>query len=243
MRAMTPWPGLPIGVGEVWHEPRSRAVLLGLAAVGLVPFAGLGAVAAGWVQPAGYVSGAVLPAIALLALGLLWVWRRERHLLDRAAVGMLAGWLGTLAYDALIVTLQTFGPGRGPSLVWPGVQLAPGVQAFDLVAPAFALHWLGLGALWGMTYALFAGRAHWAWGLVFGVALWTTGLAMAAFLPNGAIVVPALDAGRAALLLAGHLLFGAMLGGVNQLLQPAPPFNAKIVFLRDYVAQKQIVRR
>lgn len=243
MRAMTPFAGLPIGVGAVWHEPRSRAALVGLAAAGMLPFAGLGAVAAGWVRPAGYIGGAVLPAIAVLMLGLLWVARREPHLLARAAVGVLAGWLGILAYDALIGVLQAFGPGRGPSLIWPGVQLAPGATAFNQVAPALVLHWLALGALWGLTYAMVAGRAHWAWGMAYGLALWTTGLAMAVFLPHGAMIVPALDAGRVSLLLIGHLLFGAVLGGVNEWLQPPAPFNAKIVFLRDFVSQRQTARR
>lgn len=236
-------PGLPVGVGEVWHDRGSRALLLGLAAVGLLPFAGLAAVAAGWVAPSGYVDGAVLPAVAMLTFGLMFAWRRHPHLLARAAVGALAGWLGVLAYDGLVAALQAFGPGRGPSIVWPGVELPPGSHALAQVAPAYALHWLGLGACWGMTYALVAGRAHWAWGLVFGAALWSSGVAMALFLPNGSIVVPALDLGRAGLLLAGHLVFGGVLGALNAAMQPPPPFNAKIVFLRDYVAYKEQARR
>ena len=53
----------------------------------------------------------------------------------------------------------------------------------------------------------------------------------------------ALDLGRASLLLVGHLAFGAVLGAVNQALQPVQPVNAKIVFLRDYAAERDRLRR
>lgn len=243
MRAPSPLPGLPIGRGEVWREPGARALLLFLAAVGLLPLAGLATVAAGAMAPASYVGGAVLPAIALVAGGLAVAALRQRHLLVRAAVGMTAGWLGVLGYDALIALLQAFGPGRGPSLVWAGIELPPGSHALGMVLPAYAHHWLATGALWGMTYALIAGKAHWAWGVVYGAALWATVLGMALLLPQGTAVVTALDAGRASLLLAGHLAFGAILGLVNQYIQPAAPTNAKIVFLRDYQAQRDHARR
>jgi hypothetical protein len=239
MRAPTPLPGLPIGRGEVWREPWSRTLLLALACTGLLPLAGLVTVAAGWIAPPSYVGGAVLPAIALVSAGLAIAAFRQRHLLVRAAVGMLAGWLGVLAFDALVVLLQTFGPGRGPAIVWAGIELAPGAKALDVVLPAYAHHWLATGAFWGMTYALVAGRAHWGWGVVYGAALWATVVGVALGLPHGTAVVTALDLGRASLLLVGHVAFGAVLGAVNQVLQPEPPLNAKIVFLRDYVAHRE----
>lgn len=243
MRAPSPLPGLPIGRGEVWRQPGARALLLGLAVCGLLPLAGLASVAAGAIAPASYVAGAVLPAIAFVSAGLAFAALRQRHLLVRAAVGMTAGWLGVLGYDVLIALLQAFGPGRGPSLVWAGVELPPGAHALGTVLPAYAHHWLATGALWGMAYALVAGKAHWAWGVVYGAALWTTVLAMSLLLPQGAAVVGSLDFGRACLLLTGHLAFGAILGAVNQAIQPVAPVNAKIVFLRDYAAQRDRVRK
>lgn len=243
MRAPSPLPGLPIGRGEVWRQPEARTLMLGLAACGLLPLAGLATVAAGVVAPNSYVGGAVLPAIALLAAGLAFAAMRQRHLLVRAAVGMTAGWLGVLGYDALVALLQAFGPGRGPSLVWAGVELPPGTHALGVVLPAYAHHWLATGAFWGMTYALVAGKAHWAWGMVWGAALWATVLGMSLLLPQGTAVVAALDLGRASLLLVGHLAFGAILGAVNQGMQPAAPVNAKIVFLRDYAAERDRLRR
>ncbi len=243
MRAPPPLPGLPIGRGEVWRQPAARTLLLALAAFGLLPLAGLATVAAGVVSPANYVAGAVLPAIALVTGGFAIAAFRQHHLLVRAAVGMTAGWLGVLSYDALIALLQAIGPGHGPALVWAGVELPPGTHALDVLLPTYAHHWLATGALWGMTYALVAGKAHWGWGLVYGAALWVTVLAMALVLPLGSAVIAALDFGRAALLLAGHLTFGAVLGAANMVLQPLPPLNAKIVFLRDYAAERDRLRR
>lgn len=243
MRAPSPLPGLPIGRGEVWRQPAARALLLGLAACGLLPLAGLATVAAGVMSPANYVGGAVLPAIALVSAGFAIAALRQRHLLVRAAVGIAAGWLGVLSYDALIAMLQAFGPGRGPALVWAGVELPPGTHTLGVVLPAYAHHWLATGALWGMTYALVAGKAHWAWGLVYGAALWVTVIAMAGLLPHGTALVASLDFGRAALLWSGHLIFGAVLGAVNMALQPAPPLNAKIVFMRDFAAEHDRLRR
>lgn len=242
MRAPSPLPGLPIGRGEVWRHPGARALLLALAAFGLLPLAGLATVAVGAVAPTSYVTGAVLPAIALVSGGLAIAACRQRHLLVRAGVGMAAGWLGVLAYDALIALLQAVGPGRGPALLWAGLELPPGTASLGIVLPAYAHHWLATGALWGMTYALVAGKAHWAWGVVYGAALWVTVLAMALLLPHGTAVVASLGFGRAALLLAGHLTFGAVLGALNMALQPVPPLNGKIVFLRDYAAERDRLR-
>lgn len=243
MRAPSPLPGLPIGRGEVWRQPAARALLLGLAACGLLPLAGLATVSAGVVAPASYVTGAVLPAIAMVSAGFALAALRQRHLLVRAAVGLTAGWFGVLTYDALIALLQAFGPGRGPALVWAGIELAPGHGTLGTALPAYAHHWLATGALWGMAYALVAGKAHWAWGMVYGAALWVTVLAMALVLPQGSAVVAAVDGGRASLLLVGHLMFGAVLGFVNMKVQPEQPLNAKIVFLRDYAAQRDRARR
>ncbi|MEB3329139.1 MAG: hypothetical protein VKQ33_07905 [Candidatus Sericytochromatia bacterium] len=198
MQEVDAWPGLPVGRGLLWRCPRTRALMLTLAATAATASCVELATLWGWRAPS-WVGPALLWVLALGSGVALW---HQRHLTARQVVGTLAGTLGALGAWAALV----------------------GASAAPWALPAMPLVLTG-GGLGGMAFATIAGRAHWLWGAAFGLAqgglLW--------------LVAPgATSAAPGSTGLAWHLAFGALLGWLNQRLQPSPPGNVKIIFFHDY---------
>jgi uncharacterized membrane protein SpoIIM required for sporulation len=99
------------------------------------------------------------------------------------------------------------------------------------------LRWVVLGALWGLTYALVAGKAHWTWGVLYGLGMGGLALLGTWFAPHGLLLLPSLTLTGVAGWLAGAALYGAVLGALNEALQPDVHHGGKIIFLRDYQAR------
>lgn len=222
--------GLPIGRGLVWDEPDSRRLLVMAAVLGLVPLLALGLVAAGVLAPSTYVGWVLIPVVGLAACLVTFAQRHFPAVFRRMAIGVLAGLGGVLAYDGLF--LYGVQAGLFPAMhpVWAG--LVPDDLAATL--GGYFGHWFGTGALWGMAYALVAGRARWYYGPAYGAIVWGLVALFATRLPGGHLILPGTSFGMLAVLLAGHLVYGAVLGAVNQAAQPDERLGGKIIFLRDH---------
>jgi hypothetical protein len=221
--------GLPIGQGEVWHDRPQRTLALALATAALLPLAAWVLPGIGLIAPArfGALEAPLLGLVGLLAI--LAVLRR-RALAVRVGIGLAVGLVGASCYDLLLLLGRQLTPGLGLPLA--GVDAARwGVNVY---------HLLGTAAAWGLAYAVVAGKARWYFGAGWGAILWASVAFMAAVLPHGAAILPASLPVLGALLLV-HVLYGAAIGGLNQVLQPEPRGQGKIIFLRDY--QQKVKQR
>jgi hypothetical protein len=226
--------GLPIGHGEVWHDPEQRRMLIGMAAIAVVPFLALALPGWAWMSVDTYFSWVVAPLLGLLAALTAFSWQRYPAVFKRAVIGLAAGLLGALAYDTVRIMGEGFGWfSAGTALGLQGTTGAPAVE-WQAMAETTFVRWIVFGALWGMAYGLIAGKAHWAYGLATGLALGVLTLAAAFLAPLGAAVLPPLTLMGVAGWIVGMGLFGAVMGALNEVLQPDSRHGAKIIFLRDY---------
>lgn len=164
----------PPGVG---NSPTVRALELALTAGGLV-VAAIGpnvlviALTPGMPEMPVLTRYALVPSVGLLAV--VWVTaalRGERRLTNRLWVGLWAGAASTGLLDAFRLTGFHLGfmPGNMPRMF--------GVLILDRMAlgPSLGSDVLGylyhywVGACFGLTYTLLAGRVRWWWGLVWGL--------------------------------------------------------------------------
>lgn len=220
--------GLPIGEGEVWQDSTMRLALLVLTAAAFLPLVALFGPAFGLVSVKSYEVTLVLPVLALVVVIGVVAARRHPPLFRRMLAGLWAGVLGVVVYD-LLYMLAAAG-GYTPSLV----PLWTGVGGGESLLGSLFHHWVTFGALWGMAYGLVAGKARWTYGALFGLAMWANVATFALFVPFGGPFVPGATATAMAIMLLGFCLFGAVLGLVNQRLQPEERPRGKIIFLRDY---------
>jgi hypothetical protein len=226
--------GLPIGHGEVWHDPEQRRMLIGMAALAMVPFLGLMLPGWGLTSFDGYFAWLAAPAIGLLTALAAFSWQRYPVLFKRLGIGAIAGLMGALAYDTIRIVGEGFGwfsAGSALGLQVMGAGLTPSWQA---MAENTFIRWVVLGALWGLAYGLVAGKASWAYGVATG--LWLGGVTLLAswIAPNGSLFGPAMTIVGTVSWLVGAGIFGAVMGGLNEALQPDTRFSGKIIFLRDY---------
>lgn len=214
--------GLPIGQGEVWHDRPQRMLALALATAALLPLAAWILPGLGLIGPARYGT-LELPLLGLVGMLAAVAVLRRRALALRVGIGLAVGLVGASCYDLLLLLGRQLAPGLGLPLA--GMDAARwGVNVY---------HLLGTAAVWGLAYAVVAGKARWYFGVAWGVILWASVAFMAAVLPQGAVILPATLPVLGALLLV-HGLYGAAIGGLNEVLQPEPRGQGKIIFLRDY---------
>jgi hypothetical protein len=228
--------GLPIGQGELWHDPVQRATTLVLVVLALAPFLGWIFPALGVLTPGRYQMWVEPPLLALLAAGCLFAGLRQRTIAARVGVGLVVGLVGALSYDLSLYLARVSVPGVEfplPPFGLPiGMANGPGEPW-----PVHLHHWLGAAAAWGLAFALLTGKARWYFGPVWGALMWGLLVVMALLLPRGHLILATPTVGPLVALLAVHLIYGLVIGALNELLQPQLRGKGKIVFLRDYVAR------
>ncbi len=150
--------------------------------------------------------------------------------MKRLLRGVAAGTLATLLMSAVMVVAKRLGftGGLPPEKVTAKLLNQAGIHrsAEQQDALATALHF-GFGAGAGAAFALVAPRPAWVRvpaGMAYGGAIW--GVSYLGWIPAAGIMPPA-DRDRhdrQAVMLAGHLVFGAALGVlVGRRPKPAPP--------------------
>lgn len=227
---------LSIGEGEVWHDPAQRRLLLGLAALAFVPFMGLLLPATGMISYSVYHALLAMPVLTLVAAAIGFSFRRYPQLFRRILVGLGTGLLAVVAYDALYLTGMALGWLHQGHPTWSGLGTTTGDGLWGLVKVYFYQGVL-TGALWGMAYGLFLGKVRWTFGLIFGVALWSAAVTFALFVPFGGPFVPGMTPGASLALLAAYVVYGSILGVLNERWQRDLRSNGKIIFLREYQAR------
>ena len=203
----------------------------------MLPFVALALPGWGWTSLDTYVNWVAAPLLGVLAAVAAYAWQRYPALAKRIAIGLCVGLLGALTYD----TVRIMGEGFG----WFSAGTALGMQVlgngatpdWGSMAQNTFLRWGVMGALWGLAYALVAGKAHWGWGVGYGLAMGTITLAAAWLAPHGALLLQAPSLAGVAGWFAGAAIYGVVLGALNEALQPDTCRNAKIIFLRDYQAR------
>lgn len=218
MRTPMAIPGLPIAQGSVWRRPKIRAALLAAAGSALLP-AALLVHNALTDEPDG--RSAVSVAVALCLFALTFAAWQERHLGLRASVGALAGSVGGILAGLLY---GVFGPAS------TGAPTSAG-EAMNGAWLSLTTWWVG-GAFIGISFALIAGKAHWAWGLIY-CALWTWVLETFHGQPAPLETMQPLPA------VAAAITMGLSLGLINQWLQPATLPASKIISLQDYKPRRR----
>ncbi|MDB5101818.1 MAG: hypothetical protein JWM80_6239 [Cyanobacteria bacterium RYN_339] len=222
--------GLPIGQGEVWHDRPQRTLALALGAAALAPLAAWVLPAAGWLDPGRFGSWVELPLLAVIAAIALFAVLRRRALATRVGIGLVVGLVGASSYDLVLLLGRQLAPGLALPLA--GMDAASwGVNVH---------HLLGTAAVWGLGYAVLAGKARWYFGVAWAALIWGVIALMAALLPEGARILPATPLVLLTLL-AAHVMYGVAIGALNEVLQPAARGQGKIIFLRDY--QQKIKQR
>lgn len=224
--------GLPIGQGELWHDPLLRALTFTLAWMAIAPAVGWALPALGQLSADQYQAWVEPPLLGFLAATCIFGAMRSRVLASRICVGIVVGLVGGLAYDMALAIARTLAPGVQFPLAGSGI--TGGV--LDGAWAAHAAHWLGAAVAWTLAYAVVAGKARWYYGLAWSGLIWALVAAMTVLLPQGSQVCAPTSVALGALL-GVHLAFGAVLGALNELLQPETRGQGKIIFLRDYMAR------
>ncbi|MBI3268352.1 MAG: hypothetical protein HYZ53_04970 [Planctomycetes bacterium] len=170
----------------------------------------------------------LVTAPATVALVVLSAARRDVG--RRVLAGAWAGLWATVAYDLVRVPFALRGFYVFKSMAAFGLWLTGEPSdsfATDMVG--WAYHFSN-GAAFGIVYALFADRVLWGWGVLYGVAIEVLMLAS----PFGTRFEIALDPRTVLLSLAGHVVFGCVLGVAGQFprtLRPGPVLLAVLVLL------------
>ena len=156
--------------------------------------------------------------------------RGGNHLMKRLVRGAAAGTFATLLMSVVMVVAKRLGfvGGMPPEKVTAKLLNQAGIHrsADQQDALATALHF-GFGAGAGAAFALVAPRPTWIRvpsGMAYGAAIW--GISYMGWIPAAVIMPPANRdrRDRQAVMLAGHLVYGAALGLlVGRRSKPAAP--------------------
>ncbi|MEX0802526.1 MAG: hypothetical protein WD688_04315 [Candidatus Binatia bacterium] len=118
----------------------------------------------------GYIPYVLVPAIIIL--GVIWGYASANYprLSNRIDAGLAAGFIASLGLDVfrlIGVALGAF-PGDMPTMfgktITGQMEIGPGV-----LLAGYTYHLLLNGTTFGMMYTLLAGKAHWLWGLAWGL--------------------------------------------------------------------------
>lgn len=118
----------------------------------------------------GYIPFALVPG--LIVLGLIWAYasRNYPRLANRIGAGLAAGLIASLGLDVVRligVALGAF-PGDMPTMFGQMITGRMGTDAVVLLV-GYTYHLLLNGTTFGMMYTLLAGKAHWGWGVAWGL--------------------------------------------------------------------------
>lgn len=158
-----------------------------------------------------------VPALVALMACEMWMASKAPQLFNRVARGLVGGVAATLAFDLvrlpgayLVKGAPDFVPMIGQHLTQEMIGIAPSLKALLL---GYGYHYVLMGALLGVAYALVAGRVRRAWALPAGLGL---GLAFA-LLPQFQLLSVATGFSlqtAIAIALGAFGLAGAVLGAV-----------------------------
>jgi hypothetical protein len=167
--------------------------------------------AAGIVRMPYTISFVTLPGTVLLVTLLVWTRRTERTLLfNRLKVGLVAGAVGLVFYDAARLVVQSTIPlGFNAFMSLPAygsLMTGKPVSSGAAHAAGWAYH-ISNGLTFGVIYSVIAGPARWYWGLAWGGILEG---AMVVVFPT--ILKPASFKGFLVVNMIGHAAFGAGVG-------------------------------
>ena len=177
--------------------------------------AGIGAFlldVAGIVRMPWTISFVSLPALILVIAIAVWAQRvARRPFFNRLLVGLVAGFIATLAYDGVRWAIQETAPldydGFRSINIFGSLILGKPESALDARIAGWTYHfWNGIS--FGVMYALVAGPARWYWGLAWGTAL---ELLMISIYPV-AFAIQRSDPAFLAISMTGHAAYGAVLG-------------------------------
>lgn len=118
---------------------------------------------------AGYIRYAMVPALVVLAG--LWLYASGNYprLANRIAAGAAASFIASLGLDVVRLIGVSMGafPGDMPTMIG---QMIVGRMSPDMGVrlAGYTYHLLN-GMTFGIMYAILAGRAHWGWGLAWGL--------------------------------------------------------------------------
>ena len=199
-----------LGGGLEWlTDPALTLLVLGCTAAGIGAFLldVAGIVAMPWT-----LSFVSLPALVVVVAIGVWAQRVARQpFFNRLAVGVIAGFIATLAYDGVRLAIQETAPldydGFRSISIFGSLILSKPETALDARIAGWTYHfWNGIS--FGVMYALVAGPARWYWGLAWGMAL---EMMMIGIYPV-AFAIKRSDPAFLAISMTGHAAYGAVLG-------------------------------
>jgi len=190
-------------------DPALTLLVLGCTAAGIGAFLldVAGIVAMPWT-----ISFVSLPALVVVVAIGVWAQRVARQpFFNRLAVGVIAGFIATLAYDGVRLAIQETAPldydGFRSINIFGSLILSKPETALDARIAGWTYHFWN-GVSFGVMYALVAGPARWYWGLAWGMAL---EMMMIGIYPV-AFAIQRSDPAFLAISMTGHAAYGAVLG-------------------------------
>lgn len=196
--------------------PSARARRLRLVTLGALSVGGAALLlnAAGWVSFQFVIAFAGPGAIIVLLTAAAQARGEDGVLVQRLGVGLLGGLAGTAAYDLVragMLVTHIFGNSAFMAIpIFGSLMTGQPVSAPAAITAGWIYHvWNGI-AFAGM-YAIAAGRASWGYGVLFGMAL--EALYMGVIPPLARVSA---DPGFVAMSVAGHAVYGAVVGFVCQ---------------------------
>lgn len=190
-------------------DPALTLLVLGCTAAGIGAFLLDVAGIVGMPWTLSFVS---LPALVVVVAIGVWAQRVARQpFFNRLVVGLVAGFIATLAYDGVRWAIQETAPldynGFKSISIFGSLILSKPETALDARIAGWTYHFWN-GVSFGVMYALVAGPARWYWGLAWGMAL---ELMMISIYPV-AFAIQRSDPAFLAISMTGHAAYGAVLG-------------------------------
>lgn len=164
-----------------------------------------------------YVPFVLLPALILL--GVIWAYaaRHYPRLANRIGAGLAAGLIAAFGLDVVRLIGVAMGafPGDMPTMFGMMITGRMGMGAAVLLT-GYLYHFLN-GTTFGLMYALLAGKAHWVWGVVWGL-FFELGMMTLPPVPMmaGPFGIHGFWPGLFIVSLIAHLVFGVILGVLVQ---------------------------
>ena len=190
-------------------DPALTLLVLGCTAAGIGAFLldVVGIVRMPWT-----LSFVSLPALVAVIAIAVWARRVAREpFFNRLVVGLVAGIIATLAYDAVRWAIQETAPldydGFRSINIFGSLILSRPESAVSARVAGWTYHFWN-GVSFGVMYALVAGPARWYWGLAWGMSL---ELMMISIYPV-AFAIQRSDPAFLAISMTGHAAYGAVLG-------------------------------